>query len=193
MLKRVAPILWLTALCWAVFLVNGLLFHGELTRYGITPRHVAGLPGIISAPFLHGSLAHLMANTLPLLILGTILCLRSRTEFGAVTLAGILVGGGLTWLVGRHASHIGASGLIFCFFGYLASLAIFRRTFGTLCLSIVCVLLYGGMLKGVLPRSSFVSWEGHAAGLLVGITLAWLSAKLNRNPEDQSPTSKAVP
>jgi membrane associated rhomboid family serine protease len=91
----------------------------------------------------------------------------------------MFLSGGLTWIFARNATHIGASGLTFCFFGYLASLAYFRRTFGTLILSAVCVLAYGGMLKGILPTSTPVSWEGHIAGLVSGIVLAWLVPKLN--------------
>ena len=87
--------------------------------------------------------------------------------------------GGLTWLLARSACHIGASGLIFCFFGYLASLGCFRRTFGRLVLSAVCILGYGGMLRGILPTSTSVSWEGHVAGLGAGIPLAWLASRLN--------------
>src|SRR5882724_9483889 len=172
-MKRFIPILTLTAICWLVFLVNNIILHGQFIQYGIIPRQVASLPGIIYSPFLHASFRHLAANTMPLLVLGAILCGRSRAEFVWVTVGGILLGGGLTWLLARSADHIGASGLIFCYFGYLASLALFRRTFGTLLLSVVCVLGYGGMLRGVLPTSSAVSWEGHIAGLIAGIALGW--------------------
>lgn len=183
--KRFAPVLVLTALCWLVFGLNNLAWHGQLSQYGITPRQFGGLWGILWAPFLHGSFQHLAANTLPLLVLGAILCARSKAEFMLVTVAGILVGGGLTWLVARNASHIGASGLIFCYFGYLASLAFFRRTIGTLLLSLVCLLLYGGMLRGVLPTAAAVSWEGHAAGLVAGIALGWLAAKVKNAPKEE--------
>jgi membrane associated rhomboid family serine protease len=181
-IKRFTPILVLTAVCWVVFLVNSLIFKGHLDQYGITPRQVSSLPGIICAPFLHASYEHLAANTLPLLILGAIICGRSRGEFVAVTVLGILVTGGLTWLFARSARHIGASGLIFCYFGYLASLAYFNRTFGALCLSVVCILGYGGMIRGILPTSTPISWESHFAGLVAGAALAWLMAKLNRTP-----------
>ena len=173
--KRFTPILTLVGLCWLMLLINNLLLGGGLNRFGITPRHLAGLPGILWAPFLHGSLSHLLANTVPLLILGGILCARSQSEFVTVAATGVLLGGALTWLFARNASHIGASGLIFCFFGYLASLAYFRRTFGTLLLSAICILLYGGMLRGIVPTSTPVSWEGHIAGLVAGVALASLN------------------
>jgi membrane associated rhomboid family serine protease len=193
MFKRFTPILALTALCWAVFVVNNLLLNGRFEAYGITPRQLGSLPGILWAPFLHASFRHLAANTLPLLILGGILCRRSWGEFAVVTVLGIGLGGGLTWLAARPACHIGASGLIFCYFGYLASLAVFRRTFGTLCLSLVCLLGYGGILRGVLPTSAAISWEGHAAGLLVGVALAWFISKLDKTPaQSPLPSTAAV-
>ena len=182
MIKRFTPILVLTVVCWLVFLVNNLIWKGHFDQYGITPRQVRSLPGIICAPFLHASYEHLAANTLPLLILGAIICGRSRGEFVVVTVLGILATGGLTWLFARSACHIGASGLIFCYFGYLASLAYFNRTFGALCLSVVCILGYGGMIRGVLPTATPISWESHLAGLVVGTALAWLMAKLSRTP-----------
>jgi membrane associated rhomboid family serine protease len=180
LLGRFVPIALVAAVCWVVFVVNNLLLQGHLLQYGIVPRQIGSLPGIIWAPFLHSSFSHLAANTLPLLVLGGILCARSRTEFALVTIAGILLGGGLTWLLARNASHVGASGLIFCYFGYLASLAYFRRTFGTLCLSVVCLFGYGGILIGVLPTTKAVSWEGHLAGLLAGVALAWVASKVRK-------------
>jgi membrane associated rhomboid family serine protease len=183
-LKRFTPILALVASCWIVFVVNSVFFSGALDRFGIVPRHVAGLPGILCAPLLHASFKHLLANTLPLLVLGGILCVRSRAEFWTITVAGTLVGGALTWVFARHAYHIGASGLIFCFFGYIASLAWFQRTLGSLVLSAACILFYGGMLKGLVPASTAISWESHVAGFAAGILLAWMSAE--RSPRRAS-------
>lgn len=191
MLKRFTPILTLVALCWLVFVADQLLCKGQLDQHGIIPRRVASLPGILWAPLLHASFGHLAANTLPLLVLGGILCARSQGEFAAVTLIGTLLSGGLTWLFARHASHVGASGLIFCFFGYLVSLAWFRRTFGTLALAVLCLLGYGGMLKGLLPTATAISWESHLAGLVSGIVLAWAASRLN--PPRKAPETKPEP
>jgi membrane associated rhomboid family serine protease len=179
-LKRFMPLVVLTGLCWAVFLLNNLLLNGHLNQYGIRPRHIGGLPGIIWSPFLHGSLQHLLANTVPLSLLGGILCLRGKNEFGIVTVLGVVLSGGLTWLLGRNAYHIGASGLIFCFFSYLSALAFFERKIGTLLLSILCIVGYGGIIRGILPTSSAVSWEGHLAGFISGITLAWFLSNVKQ-------------
>ncbi len=187
MFKRFTPILALTALCWLVFVVNNLLLSGRFGQYGIIPRHLSSLPGILWAPFLHASFSHLAANTLPLLVLGAIICRRSWGEFIIVTVLGIVLGGGLTWLAARPACHIGASGLIFCYFGYVASLAFFRRTFGSFLLSLVCLLAYGGMLRGVIPTDTAISWEGHAAGLVAGVVIGWFNAKLDKTPVEERP------
>ena len=184
MFKRFTPIIVLTAICWLVFVVNNLALGGRFDACGIVPRHVSSLLGIIWAPFLHGSFRHIAANTLPLLVLGGIICARSRGEFAIVTLAGIVLGGAVTWLVARPACHIGASGLIFSYFGYLASLALFRRTFGALCLSVICLIGYGGMIWGIMPTSATISWEGHAAGLLAGVFIGWFAAKLDKTPTE---------
>jgi membrane associated rhomboid family serine protease len=191
-LKRFTPILALTSACWIVLLINNVLGNSPLNQYGIIPRHVSSLTGILWAPFLHASYQHLAANTVPLLVLGAMICGRSRAEFAFVTAAGVLGGGGLTWLVARSANHIGASGLVFCFFGYLASLAYFRRTFGTLVLSVACLLGYGGILRGVLPTSTPVSWEGHAAGLAAGVAAGWLMAQIKKEPESKLPAAKGM-
>jgi membrane associated rhomboid family serine protease len=180
MVARFWPILALTALCWLTFAVDHFVLHDSLLRYGIIPRQLASLPAILWAPLLHVSFQHLAANTGPLLILGGVLSGRSRTEFFMVTVAGTLLGGALTWLVARNGVHVGASGLLFCFFGYLASLALFRRTFGTLALSLICIIAYGGISRGILPTTGGISWEGHACGLAAGIALSWMGAQFNR-------------
>jgi membrane associated rhomboid family serine protease len=186
-LNRFRPILVLVALCWGVYVVNNLLLGGALTHYGIHPRRLGGLLGILWSPFLHNSFGHLAANTLPLLILGGIICARSQSEFVAVTIGGILLGGGLTWLLARNADHVGASGLVFCYFGFLASRALFDRTLVTFCLSIVCLIVYGGILMGLLPVFSGVSWEGHVAGILAGVVDAWLIASKRVEKRTQKP------
>ncbi|MGO8925642.1 MAG: rhomboid family intramembrane serine protease [Limisphaerales bacterium] len=182
MFKRFTPILTLTAACWLVFALNNLVWQGRLAEHGIIPRHLGSLTGILWAPFLHASFQHLAANTVPLLVLGAIICARGKGEFAVVTVGGILLGGILTWLFARNACHIGASGLIFCYFGYVASLAWFNRTFGTLCLSVVCILAYGGMIKGILPTLTAISWEGHLAGLVAGVALGSFMSKLKQEP-----------
>jgi membrane associated rhomboid family serine protease len=179
-MKRFTPILSLVALCWVVFVVNNIILHGALTPYGIHPRQVGSLPGIVFSPFLHGSFAHLAANTLPLLILGVIISARSKADFIGVTAIGIILGGGLVWLLARSADHIGASGLIFCYFGFLTSRAWFDRTILTFVVALICLVGYGGILFGILPLFPGVSWEAHLAGLIAGVASAKMLATKTR-------------
>jgi membrane associated rhomboid family serine protease len=95
MLKRFAPVITLVAACWLVLVANNLVWNGQLNQHGIIPRHLSGLPGIVWAPFLHASFKHLLANTLPLLVLGGIICARGKTEFWSIAAAGTSLPGAL--------------------------------------------------------------------------------------------------
>ncbi len=158
---------------WAVEVVDGLLLQDRLQNVGgILPRRTDGLDGIVFSPFLHAGLGHLVANTIPLAILGGLVALRGPRAFVMVTLAIMLVGGGLTWLLARSANHIGASGLVFGYFGYLVGRAFFSRRAGPIIPAIIAVVLYGGaVLGGFIPQSG-VSWEGHLFGAVAGLAVA---------------------
>ena len=164
-------ILGFVGVLWGVELIN-LAFDHQLLRLGILPRTIDGLPGLVFAPFLHGGFAHLIANTIPLLVLGSLVLLSGRATFLRATIIIALVGGGLTWLLGRPAYHVGASGLIFGYLGFLVSKAWYERQVGSILVALIAAALYGGVLWGVLPLTPGVSWEGHlfgfAAGLLAG-------------------------
>lgn len=162
---------------WFVGLLNALLFDGRLAGFGIVPRTERGLIGIPIAPFLHGGIDHLLANTGGILIFGGLVMLRNKQHFWAVTLLGGLVSGAGTWLVGRPALHIGASGIVFAYFGYLLFTGLFERRFWPLLLSCLVFAVWGPTLYGVLPLHRGVSWEGHAFGLLGGILAAWMLAR----------------
>ncbi len=168
------------ALIWAVWLIDTLLFHGSLDRYGIVPRTLHGLPGILFAPFLHASWSHVSSNSLGILLLGGLLILRSENAFWAVSILGALATGLGTWLIGRGNSvHIGASGIIFAYFGFLLSAGIFQRRLTSLLLSAAVFFLWGGMLWSALPyyNAANISWEGHLCGLAGGILAAKLLAQ----------------
>ena len=166
--SRAAMLLGSLALVWAVSLYG--LFVDERLVYALAlvPRRLEGLPGILSAPLVHGSFAHLLANTLPLLILGGMVVARGVTYYLAVTPAIIVLGGLGLWVFGRSAAHIGASGLIFGYFGLLVARGYYERSLQSIAVAIVVVVVYGGMIAGVLPRGDQVSWEAHLFGLLAG-------------------------
>jgi membrane associated rhomboid family serine protease len=170
------------AVLWLVLLANAVFFDGQLARFGIVPRTVDGLRGIAFAPFLHAGITHLVANTVGLLIFGGLVLLRNETDFWLVTLIGALVGGFGTWLFGRPLIHIGASGVIFAYFGYLLSTGIFERRLGAILLSLLAVFGWGGLIYGVLPGQPGVSWESHLFGVVGGACAAWLIARKRRRP-----------
>lgn len=162
---------------WISEIVDKVIFHGGLDGFGIQPRSLIGLQGILFAPFLHVGFGHLTANTLPLLVLGFFIMLRRKRDLLYVSLISGLIGGFGTWLIGAGNSvHLGASILVFGFLGYLLALGIFERKFWTILGSVVVFFLYGSALWGALPTDSGISWEGHAFGLIGGIVAARLLA-----------------
>jgi membrane associated rhomboid family serine protease len=167
-------ILGFVILIWIVELVNGLLGH-RLNVLGIRPRTLPGLPGIILYPFLHGGFGHALANTVPFIILGWLVILRGTRTFLQVSAFILVVGGVSIWLFGRTAYHIGASGIIFGYFGFLVARAWYERSMASVLIALVTIILYGGILWGVLPFQAHVAWEGHLFGLLAGALAARLS------------------
>ncbi len=163
------------ALMWVVELVDFVLPIVHLDQFGIRPRSAMGLAGILFAPFLHGGFGHLVANSLPLLLLGGMVLLGGGRVFRKVSLWVVLCGGLGVWLLGRGNSvHIGASLLVFGYLGFLLSRGVFERSGVWVLVSIIVLLLYGGVLFGMLPGKPGISWLGHLCGFVAGISAAWL-------------------
>lgn len=161
------------ALIWGLELVDQLLLGRRLDRLGIRPHTIAGLRGILFAPLLHGSWGHLATNTTPFVVLGWLVMLRGIREFVIVTLATWVVSGLGVWLFGaRNTVHVGASGLIFGYFGFLLFRSYFEQDLISAGLSIVVAVLYGPMIWGVLPLRRGISWQGHMFGLTGGVLTA---------------------
>jgi len=163
------------ALLWGVQVFN-FLSGQRLSRLGIVPRTASGLVGIILAPVLHNGFGHLLANTMPLLVLSILLLSFGEHTFVAVSFLITLVGGLAVWLLASKGAHAGASGLIFGQFGYLLTYGLLAQTVWAITVAIIVALLYGGFIGNVLPkfkRYKRVSWEGHLSGLLVGISVAY--------------------
>jgi membrane associated rhomboid family serine protease len=151
------------ALTWGVSAVNGLVFAGSLNAWGILPRTARGLVGIPLSPLLHGGIFHLLSNSVGLLLLGGLVILREE-RLGV-------------WAFGRPVVHIGISGVIFGYLGYLLLTGWFERRFGSIVLSIVAFLLWAPMLLGMLPVQIGVSWESHVFGFVSGVLAAWWLAR----------------
>jgi membrane associated rhomboid family serine protease len=163
-------------LIWIVYLVNTQI-SVDLNIYGIIPRNKIGLRGILIAPFLHGSLFHILSNSLPFLVLGSTLFLYYRKTANSVYLLSILISGSLVWIFARPAIHIGMSGIIYAFAAYLVLAGIFSRKFWGVIISISVIALYGGLVWGVFPTNTHTSWEGHLAGAIAGVLLAYFQRK----------------
>lgn len=176
MKPRAGVLLGFLAAVWAVSLYGLFADDRLVPALALLPRRVDGLPGILTAPLVHASLAHLLANTAPLLILGGMVAIRGAAYYLATTLAIAVFGGLGLWLIGRDAAHIGASGVAFGYFGFLVARGWYERRSGSIAAAVLVAAVYGGMLGGVLPRADGVSWEGHLCGLLAG----WLYARTAR-------------
>ena len=156
----------------SAFAVNTVL-GGALLRFGIVPRTADGLLGIFVAPFLHANLNHLIANTIPFLLFGWLVMLRDRKHFLPVTLFALLGSGLLAWTLGAPGSvHVGASGVIFGYLGFLLLSGWYARSFTSVVLSVGVALLWGGAVMQVLPGTPGISWQGHLGGLIGGIFAA---------------------
>jgi membrane associated rhomboid family serine protease len=162
------------ALIWAVEAVDWLM-GGALDQFGIAPRQASGLFGIAAAPFLHGGFAHLAANTIPFLVLGWLVLLRGQRTLFSVAAIVVVIGGLGTWLIAPSRSiHIGSSGLIFGFLGYLVMRGYFERSWQAIGLAVGVLILYGGMLAGLFPSGMMVSWQMHLFGFIGGGVAAYL-------------------
>lgn len=171
------PVLGLVSVIWIASLV-GIMTPFDLP--GVVPRHTFGLVGIATHPFAHANLTHLISNTLPLLVLGGLLAARGRAAFIYATVVIVLASGALVWAFARGAEHIGASGLVFGYLGYLVARGWVERAPLAVAIAIGVVVIYGGLIWGVLPTTSGVSFEAHLAGLLAGIAWALLTATRRR-------------
>jgi membrane associated rhomboid family serine protease len=160
------------ALMWLMFIATWMT-GGALLSLGVIPRTLIGLRGIFFAPFLHGSMAHLLANMIPFAILGWLVMLRDSRHFILVTAAAMLGSGLMAWLFGAAGSvHVGASGVIFGYLGFLMLSGWYARSIGSILLSILVTLLWGGLVFGVMPGQVGISWQAHLGGLIGGIWAA---------------------
>ena len=181
--EKFQPIIILLTIIWIVEIVN-LIFGRGLNSWGILPRSFGGLIGIPLAPFLHGSLWHAISNTIPLAILGGLVLATGPKRYWETTIWVTLFTGILIWVFARSAYHIGASGLVFGYFGILVGRAIIEKSFISVVAGVVTVMLYGGLLWGILPSRSYISFESHLFGLIAGIFVVWLDNRLNRASSD---------
>lgn len=167
-----------TGLIAVLFLVKAaeVLFHLPLERFGIVPRTVKGLEGIVFSPFLHGNWHHLVANSVPLFAL--LVLLLSNPKYQPYRTLGLIwIASGLgTWLIGRGgAVHIGASSIVFGLAAFLIVAGLTMKSWRSATVAIFVFLFYGGIFYGALPQAGPISWEGHLCGTIAGI---WRARRL---------------
>ncbi len=172
-------------LFWSLEIADQIVFQrlmpGGLDRFGIRAWHLSGITGILFAPFLHGGFGHLIANTVPFVMLGWLVMLQETSDFFLVTGITMLVAGAGTWLFGAPGSiHIGASSLIFGYLGFLLLRSYFERNLTSIAVSILVFSLYGGVVWGVFPSGPGISWQGHLFGFIGGILAARWIGKARR-------------
>ena len=178
------------AVFWIVFVVNWVL-RGALLDFGVVPRTTAGLRGILFAPFLHLTADHLIANSIPFVVLGWMVMLRDERHFIPVTIAGVLGSALAAWLLGAPGSvHIGASGVIFGYLGFLMLSGWYARSFGSIALSAIVTAVWGSLVLGMLPGVPGISWQAHAGGFIGGAVAARAyRIRRSRTPLDISSAS----
>ena len=160
------------ALMWLVYFAT-VVSGGALLSLGIIPRNLIGLRGILFAPFLHGSFPHLLANSIPFAMMGWFVMLRDGRHFIPVTAAAMLGSGLMAWLLGAPGSvHVGASGVIFGYLGFLMFSGWYARSVASIMLSVLVTVMWGGLVFGVLPGQLGISWQAHLGGFVGGALAA---------------------
>ncbi|AIE75684.1 MULTISPECIES: rhomboid family intramembrane serine protease [unclassified Synechocystis] len=166
------------AIFWLLEILDAFVFQGSLDQFGIYPRSLEGLRGILFAPFLHADFGHLIANSVPFVVLAWLVMLQEVSDFWIVTIITMAVGGLGVWLIAPpNTVTVGASILIFGYLGFLLLRGWFQKNLASIVLSIVVLVLYGSALWGLLPGRPGVSWQGHLFGFIGGAIAAWLIAR----------------
>lgn len=169
-------------LLWIIHIINSIFFNYSLNYYGIHPRDINHLTGIIFAPFLHGGYEHIISNTFMLILFSFIICFYDKKMWYKSIIYGTLIGGFITWCIGSNGIHVGASILIFSLLGTILGLAIFHKKFFFIFAALIFFFFYGiSILQGFVPKEG-ISLAGHLGGLIGGIISArkiHLSEKIN--------------
>ena len=178
-------IIMAVAAMWVIEAVDTVLLDDWLQSGGIHPRKADGLDGIVWAPMLHSDFGHVFSNSVPLLVMGGVVSVRGLRYWAAITGTAVLAGGFFTWLLAGGTNHVGASGVVFGYFGALLSAAWYERKPAALGGALLAIFLYSGLVVGFVPQPG-LSWEGHLFGFLAGALAAKVLAEPReyRDPDD---------
>ena len=171
LLLRLKLIVGVVLVIVLVHILNTLL-SGQLNQFGIYPRDFESLHHIVFAPFIHTSTGHLLNNLVALSIFGAICLIRSARFFVTSSVFIIVTSGLLIWLLARDGFHVGASGWIFGLWSVNLAMAWFDRRFTNIVVAFALLFFYGGMIYGILPIDSSVSFEAHLFGAVAGVIYA---------------------
>ncbi|MCC6725662.1 MAG: rhomboid family intramembrane serine protease [Saprospiraceae bacterium] len=176
------------AVMWGVFMVE-VIFDLDFGAYGVFPREVLGLRGILFAPLVHDNFQHLISNSAPMFVLSFIIMyFYRRVAFRSIMMIYLLTGFAV-WLFARKVFHIGASGVVYGLLSFVFWSGIFRRSLKSIILALIVTVLYSGYLGGILPNQEGISWESHLLGALVGVfTAYWYKEEIEADEKAQPPS-----
>ena len=165
----------LVSILWVAFLINDI-FGMQWNDYGMLPRNLRGLSGIFTMPFLHGDISHLFSNSIPLFVLLFSIFYFFRKKAGLILMMTYFMVGILTWIIGTEGIHIGASGMVYALAFFLVTISILKQETKLMAYSLIIIFLYGSIVWGFFPQlfpDKHISWEGHLAGAITGVVLAF--------------------
>ena len=192
---RATAFIALAVMVAAMWILEGIdtVLGGRLDAEGVQPLNTDGLTGILFAPLLHAGWGHLIANTVPLLVVGAIIALSGIRTFALVTAFGWAISGAVTWLIGGGGVHIGASGVVFAYIVFVIVRGLFTRAPLHIIVGIVAAIYYGvGVLGGMLPfGNDGISWQGHLGGAIGGVAAASTLGRRGRKAGPRAPITSA--
>ncbi|MEQ9300057.1 MAG: rhomboid family intramembrane serine protease [Cyclobacteriaceae bacterium] len=168
----------MVALMWFVHITKWMI-DADISSLGVYPRTLMGSSGILFGPMIHGDMAHLISNSVPLLLLGAALYYGYEEMASKVLVLIYLLSGLLVWLLAREAHHIGASGVVYGLFGFVVSGGLLAKQRSLTVIGMAVFVLYGGVFYGIFPNKPGISWESHLLGLMIGVVLAIFLARPN--------------
>jgi len=161
---------------WFVYWIE-IYFGLNFTNFGVLPRKLTGLKGVVFSPFIHSGISHLFSNSIPLAVLLAALIYFYQKVYLNILFVGGVLTGLLTWVIAREAYHIGASGIVYLLFSFVFFSGIIKKQFQLVAVSLIVIFLYGSMIWYVFPIKEGVSWEGHLSGFIVGLVFALVYKK----------------
>ena len=174
--KSIRFLIGIVVIIWAVHIVNHFMGY-SLAQYGIYPRYIPALKGILFAPFIHANMLHITNNTAIFLILGAMVSLSGYKRLWSLSIFVILLGGLLVWCLGRENYHIGLSGVIFGYWGFVVFNGFAEKSLKAILISIVAIVFYGGLFFGILPTDARISFESHLFGAFAGLLYSYFNRR----------------